>query len=324
MSESRFAGKVGLFVVVGIVLIGALMLNFSRGVGTFQSKYEIKMQMRTVAGLKTRSAVLLSGIQIGNVDSVELDEARKNVIVRLKILKRYRLRKDATFMIKQIGVLGDQFVTITPGTAEAPLLKDGDEVPGIEPFDLQEVASSANDLLKRFELLGGVVEEAVRRVNNQILDAQTLSNLSQSIANFRDVSGSAAQMMDNIDSLVTNNTPAITLSLSNLYSFTDRLRKIAVDLDETVATNRNGLNISMHNLEESTASLRKLTADAEAGHGIVGGLLRDEQMRLQVAQTLSNFTMLSSNLNRYGLLYKPKQPKNTNSPAYSGKWPFSK
>src|SRR4051812_25900647 len=175
MSESRFAGKVGLFVVVGIVLIAMLMLNFSRGVGTFKPKYELKMRMRTVAGLKKRSAAYFSGGQIGNVQSVDLDEANKNVIVTLKILKQYPLRKDAKFIIEQIGVLGDQFVTITPGSANAPMLNDGDEVPGIEPFNIQEVARSANDLLKRFELLGGVVEEAVRRVNNQVLDAQTLS-----------------------------------------------------------------------------------------------------------------------------------------------------
>lgn len=319
MNQSRFSVKVGLFVVVGLALIGALMLNFSRGVGLFKPKYELKMRMRTVAGLKNRSAVYLSGVQIGNVQSVQLDETNKNVIVILQILKQYPLRKDAKFMIEQIGVLGDQFVTILPGSAEAPLLKDGDEVPGMEPFNFQEVARSANDLLRRFDQLGAVVEDAVRRVNNQVLDTQTLSNLSQTIANFREASESAHRMIGGVDYLITNNTPTVSSSLSNLYAFTDRLKKIAGDLDETVATNRNGLNASMHNLEQSTASLRKIATEAESGHGVVGGLLRDEQMRLQMAQTVSNLSMLSSNLNRFGLLYKPKQPKNTNPPAYTGK-----
>ncbi|HMJ89349.1 MAG TPA: MlaD family protein [Candidatus Acidoferrum sp.] len=322
MSESRFAGKVGLFVVVGIVLIAVLMLNFSRGVGLFKPKYEIKMRMGTVAGLKISSAVYLSGVQIGNVDAVELDPTNKNVVVTLSILKQYPLRKDSRFMIDQIGVLGDQFVTITPGSLDAPPLNDGDEVPGQEPFNFQEVARSANDLLRRFEQLGGVVEEAVKRVNTHVLDTQTLSNLSRTISNFQEASDTASTVVDNLGVLITNNAPAITMSLSNLLAFTDRLRKIAGDLDETVATNRNGLNVSMHNLEQSTASLKKLTADAEAGHGIVGGLFRDEQMRGQVSQTLSNLSILSSNLNRYGLLYKPKQPKETKEPIHRGKSPF--
>jgi phospholipid/cholesterol/gamma-HCH transport system substrate-binding protein len=323
MSDSRFSGRVGLFVIVGIILIATLMLNFSRGVGLFKPKYELKMRMRTAAGLKTRSAVLLSGIQIGNVDSVELDENTKNVIVHLKLLKQYPLHTNAVFMIKQIGVLGDQFVTISPGSPEAPLLRNGDEVVGIEPFDLQEVAVAANDLLKRFDQLGKVVEEAVNRVNTQVLDTNTLSNLSGTISNFRRVSESTAQTMDNLDFLVTNNTPTITLSLSNLYAFTDRLKKIAADLDETVATNRNGLNVSMQNLEQSTASLRRLANDAEAGRGLVGGLFRDEEMKQHVAVTVSNLAVLSSNLNRYGLLYKPKPPRNKTPPAYTGKNPFN-
>lgn len=321
MSEKRYAGKVGLFVAIGLTLIAVLMLNFSRGVGLFKPKYEIKMRMKTVAGLKTRSAVYLSGVQIGNVDSVQLDPANRNVVVTLKILKQYPLRRDARFQVDQIGVLGDQFVTISPGSSDAPLLNDGDEVPGQEPFNFQEVARSATDLLRRFDQLGAVVEEAVRRVNTQVLDTQTLSNLSATVGNFRHASDSASTVVDHLGVLLSNNSPAITLSLSNLYAFTDRLKKIATDLDQTVATNRNGLNASMQNLEESTASLRKLTARAESGEGIVGALLRDDQMRVHLGQTFSNLSVLSSNLNRYGLLYKPKQPKNSAPPAYTGKDP---
>src|SRR5689334_17831257 len=184
MSEKRFAGRVGLFVFIGIVLIGALMLNFSRGVGTFKSKYELAMRTRSVAGLKARSPVFLSGVQIGNVKSVDLDESTKSVIVRLRILKDHPIRKDARFVIEQIGVLGDQFVIIYPGSPEAPFLQDGDEVQGDEPFNLQEVARSTSDLLKRFDQLGATVQEAITRVNRQVLDAQTLSNLSSTIGNF--------------------------------------------------------------------------------------------------------------------------------------------
>jgi phospholipid/cholesterol/gamma-HCH transport system substrate-binding protein len=322
MSQTRFAGKVGLFVVIGIVLIAVLMMNFSRGVGMFKPKYELKMRMSTVAGLKTRSGVFLSGVQIGNVESVELDQTNKSVIVHLKILKQYQLRRDAKFTVEQIGVLGDQFVTILPGSPSAPLLNDGDEVPGVEPFNFAEVARSANDLLKQFRELGSVLEEALKRVNAQVLDAQTLSNLSLTIANFRSVSENTMSVISNVGGLVTNNSPAIGQSLSNLLAFTDRMQKVAGELDQTVAVNRQGLDASMKNLQQSTESLRKVAANVEAGNGVVGGLLHDEKMRAQLSETIGNLSTLSSNLNRFGLLYKPKQPKSTNPPAYTGKSGF--
>jgi phospholipid/cholesterol/gamma-HCH transport system substrate-binding protein len=322
MSEKLHAGRVGLFVFVGIVLIAALMLNFSRGVGLFKPKYELTMRTRSVSGLKPRSAVFLSGVQIGNVKDVELDPKNKGVFVRLTILKEFPLHNDSKFVIEQQGVLGDQFVNISPGSPEAPLLKDGDEVLGAEPFNLAEVAQSASSLLRRFDQLGATVEEAIARVNKQVLDPQTLSNLSQTIGNFEKVSERTLGLVDNASLLVTNNAPVLSLSLSNLLAFSSKLEKVAMDVEETIVTNRVELNESMKNLRDATASLKQMTAEMQSGKGLVGGLLKDEQLRGQLSFTVSNLSILSSNLNRFGLLYKPKQPKNTAPPAYSGKSEF--
>lgn len=319
MSDKRYTTRVGLFVLLGLIVAGALMLNFSRGVGLFQPKYELNMRVRTVAGMRPRAAVLLSGIQIGNVKGVELDEKNKGALVRLSILKRFTLAKDARFVIQQQGVLGDQFVVIYPGSTEGPFLKDGDEVEGTEPFELHEVAKSTTDLLKRFDQLGATVAEAIDRVNKQVLDAHTLSNLSRTIANFESVSEKTDALIDNAAVIVTNSGPALTLAFTNLLSFSRKLDKLAMDVDETLNTNRVELNESMKNFRDATASLKQMTAEMQSGKGLVGGLLKDEGLRAQVAVTVSNLSVLSSNLNRYGLLYKPKQPKSSQPPTYPGK-----
>ncbi|HTD67101.1 MAG TPA: MlaD family protein [Candidatus Limnocylindria bacterium] len=322
MRQKNYAVRVGFFVLVGLVLIAGLMLNFSRGVGLFQPKYEIVMRTRSVAGLKPSAAVFLSGVKIGNVESVELDPRSKGVTVRLTILKQFELYKDSRFVIEQQGVLGDQFVNITPGSAEAPLLKDGDEVPGDEPFNLLEVARSTSDLLKRFDQLGSTVGETIARVNRQVLDPQTLSNLSRTIGNFEKVSDHTLGVVDNVAGVISNSGPVLTMSLSNLLAFSRKLDEVAMKVDETIVTNRVELNESMHNLRDATASLKQMTAGIESGKGLVGALLKDEQWHGNISLTLSNLTVVSSNLARYGLLYKPKQPKETAPPAYSGKSPF--
>jgi phospholipid/cholesterol/gamma-HCH transport system substrate-binding protein len=316
MSEKRYTTRVGLFVCIGIVLIGALMLNFSRGVGTFKPKYTLTMRVRNVAGLKERSPVLLSGVQIGNVKAVDLDRKNKGVLVKLTILKEYLLHSDARFVIEQQGVLGDQFVVIYPGSSDTPPLKDGDEVQGSEPFNLQEVARSTTDLLKRFEQLGATVGDAIDRVNRQILDPLTLSNLSQTVGNFRNVSDRTMGLIDNVSTIVTNNAPAFSLALSNLHAFSRSLEKVAMEVDEAIITNRVELNESMKNLRDVTESLKQMTAELQSGKGLAGGLLKDEELRAQLSMTVSNLSVLSSNLNSRGLwsvLWKPKQPKKSSS-----------
>jgi phospholipid/cholesterol/gamma-HCH transport system substrate-binding protein len=322
MSEKSHAGRVGLFAFIGIVLIVALMVNFSRGVGMFQPKYELIMRSRSVAGLKPRSAVFLSGVQIGNVKDVELDDKSKGVVVRLTILEKYRLHNDSRFVIEQQGVLGDQFVNISPGSPEAPLLKNGDEVSGDEPFNLQEVAHSAAVLLKRFDQLGATVGDAIARVNNQILDARTLSNLSQTIGNFSTLSTRTVGMIDNASGIISNGGPVLALSLSNLVVFSRKLDEVAMKVDEAIVTNRVELNESMKNLRDATASLKQMTAEMQSGKGLVGGLLKDEELRTQISVTVNNLAVVSSNLAHYGLLYKPKQPKELAPRTYGGKSEF--
>lgn len=319
MSEKSHASKVGLFVFIGLALIVGLMVNFSRGVGLFQPKYELIMRTRSVAGLKQGAAVFLSGVKIGNVKNVALETKRTGVVVRLSILERYPLHNDSKFFIEQQGVLGDQFVNITPGTPDAPLLKNGDEVNGDEPFNLSEVAQSASALLKRFDQLGATVAEAIRRVNNQILDAQTLSNLSLTIENFGAMSGRTVGLIDNASTIISNSGPVLALSLTNLVAFSRKLDEVAMKVDEAIVTNRVELNESMKNLRDATASLKQMTAEMQSGKGLVGGLLKDEELRGQISVTVNNLAVVSSNLARFGLLYKPKQPKETTPRTYTGK-----
>ncbi len=322
MSEKRYAGKVGLFVFAGIVLVGVLMLNFSRGIGMFKPKYGLVMRVRSVAGLKERSPVMLSGVPIGNVTAVNLDRTNKGAVVRLTILKQFPLHSDARFVIEQQGVLGYQFVTIYPGPGESPYLKDGDVVFADDPFNLQEVARSTTDLLKRFDQLGATVGEAIERVNKQILDPTTLSNLSMAVANFRSVSDKTMGLVENVGGIVTNNAPVFTLALSNLHTFSRNLEKVAMEVDEAILTNRVELHQSMKNLRDATDSIKQMTAEMQSGKGLVGGLLKDEELRTQLSTTVSNLSVLSSNLNSRGIwsvLWKPKQSKNPTPPPSRGK-----
>jgi hypothetical protein len=68
-----------------------------------------------------------------------------------------------------------------------------------------------------------------------------------------------------------------------------------------------------------------LVSGVEAGQGLIGSLFKDPQLKDNVSNLTANFAALSSNLNRYGLLYKPRQPKTNvvTRSLYRGKGPFN-
>lgn len=324
MSQTRFQSRVGGFVVLCLVLMAALLLVFSKGTRFFTPTYEVKMRIRNVGGLKERSAVFLAGIQIGNLKSVELAPDGRSVVLRLTVLRKYQVHKDAEFVVEQIGVLGDQFVSIHPRENTAPLLQDGDVVEGRESFNFQEVARSADDLLKQFSRALVEIRESITNVKASVLDPTTLSNFSATVANFRKVSEHTLVMVQDASALVRTNGQPLTQAVSNMVSFSARLEKVAEHLDETIITNRAGISGAVTNFQIATGALRDLATDLNAGKGLAGSLLKDQHLQSQVAEFTSNLVVLSSNLNRHGLLYKPRPPKPTTTAPnlYRGKSPF--
>ena len=321
MSHKRLEWKVGLFVVVCLLLLALLVLNFSKGLTFFTPTYTVRLKTTNVGGIKREAAVLMAGVPVGNVTAAELSPEGTNVTVFLKILKRYQIHKDAVFTIDALGFLGDQYVAIIPGRNEAPVLSDGDEVICREPFNLQEVARSALGFIQRIDETAKKLDSALTRMEQRILTEQTLTNLSAGIANFRLASERALATIDNLDRFVQSNALPVSVTTSNLMLFSRQLDSMTADLGETLATNKADWILAVKNIESSSEMVKSLLSDVQAGRGLAGNFLKNEETSAGFSQLLSNLTVLSSNLNRHGLLWRPKKTEARPSPLYPGRDP---
>ena len=122
MEKSRLELKVGLFVFVGLALVAALLVQFSKGTSVFGSTYTLKLHAENVGGLKQNAGVLLAGVGVGNVQKIELEPSGTNVTITLQIYKNYPIYHDARFVIEASGFLGDQYVSVIPTANTPPLL----------------------------------------------------------------------------------------------------------------------------------------------------------------------------------------------------------
>lgn len=107
MSETRFELKVGIFIALALMVLAALMVNFSKGVSFFTPTYHLNLKTLNVGGIKSNAGVLMAGVAIGNVSTAELAPDGKSVILRLRILRKFQIRNDAVFVIEQSGFLGE-------------------------------------------------------------------------------------------------------------------------------------------------------------------------------------------------------------------------
>ena len=314
----RLELKVGIFVAIGLAIIAALMLVFSHGLSFSQPTYLLHMKADTVGGLKKQAPVLLAGVQVGAVSDISLAEDGKSVVLTLKIDKRIKIYSDAKFSIDALGFLGDQFIAIRPQSNVEPLLKDGDKVNGEPPFDLQEVARASLGFIHRVDETAQRLNSAIKRIDEVVLAQTNLLSLSETIHNFKTVSESAIETVGQIGSLFKTNETTINGAVDNLSHFSDQLNKLADQLNDTVITNRVILTRAMKNLEGASRSVTNLLGEVEAGQGTIGALLKDQQLKADLSQTMSNakdlafqLNVLSSNMNNKGIwkaLWKPKTP----------------
>jgi len=318
MSKSRLEWKVGLFVFIGLVVLGGLLIEFTKGTSLWRHTYTIRLRAGNVGGLKVRSTVLMSGVQVGTVSDIKLSPDGKSVTMTLKIYDQYIIHKDARFVIEQSGFLGDNYVSILPTLNQGDVFREGGEAHADAPFNLQEVARSAAGFIQRIDEVAQRLNETIADVRHYVLNEQTLTNLSAAVSRLRGFSEEALATVDDIHRLVITNRPALDTAGSNLVVFSQQLNQFGSGLNGIIATNSPGINEVVKNIESSTVVLKNLLNDLQEGKGLAGSLIKDEAAAMHVSQIASNLSITTSNLNRlglWGILWQHKPPRTNNPPA---------
>lgn len=86
------------------------------------SHYILKLQMRNASGVRPGSQVLLGGVSVGTVDSLDVDRARNEVVAKLKLNKHdVHVGQGAQAAVVAANLLGEKYVALQPGDRSRPL-----------------------------------------------------------------------------------------------------------------------------------------------------------------------------------------------------------
>ncbi len=319
MSQSRIEIKVGLFVLLGLLLLATLAILFSSGTSFYRKGYELRLKSGDVGGIKTGASVLMRGVKVGFVDGTKLDLDGRGVTMILKIDHRHSLFSNARFEIEQSGFLGDRFIAIYPGEGPGERLVNGAEVQARTPFNMQEAVATATTTITKISQATTNLDAAVSDVRRLVLTETTLAQFGASLDRFAAMTADAQAAVSRLNALVATNSQPVTAAVSNLNSFTGQLPPLAAYVNSLVQSNGVELTIAIKNLETSSAALTNLLTEIQNGRGVAGRLLRDEEMAAEVTAiahnlsiTTSNLTVTTSNLNRgglWGILWGKKPPR---------------
>lgn len=119
----------GLFLLLGLAAL--LFLAFAAtDVGGFgdEGSYQVSARFTNVGDLKPRAPVAIAGVNIGVIDSIELEPDSFEAVVLMTISANYdQLPDDTSASIYTKGILGDKYIELEPG-GSPDYLADGDEL----------------------------------------------------------------------------------------------------------------------------------------------------------------------------------------------------
>ena len=117
---------VGLFVLAGLAAIAYLSLSVGGLSYSGPSGLIVYASFDQTGGLKLRSPVEISGVRVGQVESITLNDTYR-ARVQLNLDPSLKLPNDTSASIVTSGILGDRYISLQLG-GEDEVLKPGDEI----------------------------------------------------------------------------------------------------------------------------------------------------------------------------------------------------
>ncbi len=315
MNDQQKNILIGIFVLVAMVVAISIILFMEPQIG--DGKQVLQVRFANITGLSTGTQVKLAGKVVGEVTRIEIiKDARQlppgpqNQIylyqLTMHIDSMVKLYQSDEITIKTTGLLGEKSVAIIPhppkpGHDEIPVSKD--EILYAQSTDSVEIA------LNNIANMSGQISKTVKNVDTWFTENQTgLTNALESFGGaMREVEEAVATI--NREQLIDSTKVAIDAFKDNMDLVHNALQEIEdnamVAKFDFILDNIAEVSESMSTDGTQTlANIRSITDSIAAGKGVLGKLIKSDDLYLRFSSIMSKADTLMNDINHYGLLFQ--------------------
>jgi len=249
-----------IILIFGVIWIGDI--RFSRKWQTYTVYFE------EVGGLSEGDPVTVSGLSLGKVSSIFLEDGR--VRTELFIEQGVVLRSDLSVKIQSIGLMGEKYVHILPGSS-GEVLPPGSKMEGDYKAGLPEVVADIGDLMEEAKAAAEALNRLISGVEGNFNLGENLAKLGEVSRNdIRSTTKSMKSVSDDMHSIVSGRKGEIEKGIAKFSRAATRLDSLTLKIEDLVGSVERG---------EGTLGLlikeKKLHEDAEAAFQSLNDLLKD-------------------------------------------------
>ncbi len=210
--------KVGIFVLIGTALIMLAIVILGGGNSFFSRTYGYTIHLDDAEGLIPGSKVILNGINVGMVDTVDFDKEFGKIQVLIVVRRDVKdlIRKNSKAEIATQGVLGDKYISIRGGTQDEPVLTPGAEIPPIPARDISQFISKGDELLLTLNKMASHLNHILASFEAENRSEQFFKNMTNAAKNLAQTTELLGQQI---------NGPQIKESLTHFSQILDKINK---------------------------------------------------------------------------------------------------
>jgi phospholipid/cholesterol/gamma-HCH transport system substrate-binding protein len=292
---------VGAFVVSGLLLfaVGLFMIGNRRKL--FSDSFEIYAEFAQLGGLQNGATVRVAGMDAGEVLDIRVPpNPQSKFRVKMRVLEKLHpvVRKDSVATIQTEGVLGNKFLKIDPGTAQAPEAPSGSTLSGREPFDFADLLQQVRESVERIR---GQADDVFVSIAKTSKDADELiSSVSDEV---QDVASSGKKISEDISVIVRgiragrgtvgrifndeNLADNASKTIRDFQQTSQNLRQTSQSFSEIVSEFQD--RQILEDLEEAVRNVRSVTAQGkEAIEKFQAKEGKGEAVTAELRRTVSN------------------------------------
>lgn len=297
--------RVGVFVLAALFLL-MVAIFYVTGAGFIGPRYRLLTYLPEVEGMKVGAPVDLDGVEIGNVQSINLTPRPKDrdhsITLVLRVEKKYQndIRTDSTASLVTQGLLGDRYVTISRGLTGTVIPTNG-VIPASESADIKQVVERGADVAENLSVLSDQLNEIVGKVRRgegtigKVLNDPSLYNHLDSLAAKADAMASTIQQgqgsmgkLIESDDLYNKADSAVSKVDDAMTAINDQKGTVGkLIYDPAAYNNINGV------AEKGNA----LLGDVRAGKGTLGKLATDDALYSNLRDASANVRDATAKLN---------------------------
>lgn len=141
---------VGLFVLIAVAILIALILVKGRASHLFEEQITYHAFLQNVQGVAVDSLVHVSGIEVGRVVSLDISQDNR-IHITFFVYESFRrlIREDSHGSLGKLAIVGDSSLEISAGNPDLPELAAGSIIDVEEPLTVDELISQLTPIFEK-------------------------------------------------------------------------------------------------------------------------------------------------------------------------------